>query len=109
MPVPLFAHKPERCPHGNSLAPGMPQKISWLPCICGPEVRLNASDAAELAEILQFLFGWLARDPGCLGASLADHAANRAYGTAQLRPDLDRFIFLLVGDYGGELFGAAPP
>jgi hypothetical protein len=30
----LFAHKPERCPYGHSLAPGMPQKISWMPCIC---------------------------------------------------------------------------
>ena len=36
MPVPLFAHKPERCPYGHSLAPGMPQKISWMPCICEP-------------------------------------------------------------------------
>ena len=36
MPVPLFAHKPGRCPYGHSLAPGMPQKISWMPCICEP-------------------------------------------------------------------------
>src|SRR5690348_16789300 len=36
MPVPLFDHKPERCPYGHSLAPGMPQKISWMPCICEP-------------------------------------------------------------------------
>jgi hypothetical protein len=28
-----------------------------------PEVRLDAGDAAELAEMLQFLTGWLARDP----------------------------------------------
>jgi hypothetical protein len=38
-----------------------------------PEVRLNASDAAELAELQQFLSGWLARD---LAASLADCAGN---------------------------------
>jgi hypothetical protein len=36
MPALLFASKPERCPYGHSLAPGMPQKISWLPCICEP-------------------------------------------------------------------------
>jgi len=42
MPAPLFANKPERCPYGHSLAPGMPQKISWLPCICDP-----AREAAE--------------------------------------------------------------
>ena len=28
-----------------------------------PEVRLDAADAAELAEMLQFLSQWLARDP----------------------------------------------
>jgi hypothetical protein len=36
MPAPLFARKPEYCPYGHSLAPGMPQKISWLPCMCEP-------------------------------------------------------------------------
>ncbi|MDQ2811542.1 MAG: hypothetical protein M3Z75_06590 [Actinomycetota bacterium] len=36
MPVPLFANKPERCPYGHSLARGKPQKIGWMPCICGP-------------------------------------------------------------------------
>jgi hypothetical protein len=35
-----------------------------------PEVRLNASDAAELAELPQFLSGWLARDPGRLASRL---------------------------------------
>ena len=34
-----------------------------------PEVRLDAVDAAELAELLQFLSQWLARDRGRLGAS----------------------------------------
>ena len=28
-----------------------------------PEVRLDLTDAAELAEMLQFLSSWLARDP----------------------------------------------
>ena len=69
-----------------------------------PEVRLDASDAAELAELLQFLNDWLARDPG-LGASLASFVGHPAYGTAQLRQDLDRFVFLLGSDDGGELFG----
>jgi hypothetical protein len=26
----------ERCLYGYSLAPGMPQRVSWLPCMCGP-------------------------------------------------------------------------
>jgi hypothetical protein len=37
-----------------------------------PDMKLDAADAAELAEILQFLSGWLARDPARLGASLDD-------------------------------------
>jgi hypothetical protein len=53
--------------------------------------------------------GWFARDPGRLGALLADCAGNPAYDIMQLRQDLDRFIFLLGGDDGGELFGPAPP
>ena len=36
MPVLLFSRKPDRCPYGHSLAPGMPQKISWMPCVCEP-------------------------------------------------------------------------
>ena len=34
-----------------------------------PDVRLDAVDAAELAELLQFLSQWLARDPGRLGSA----------------------------------------
>ena len=36
MPALLFANKSGHCPYGHSLAPGMPQKISWMPCICAP-------------------------------------------------------------------------
>ena len=37
-----------------------------------PEVRLDDADAAELTEMLQFLTGWLARDPSRLAASLEE-------------------------------------
>jgi hypothetical protein len=70
-----------------------------------PDVRLDAGDAAELAELLQFLGGWLAHDPDRLGASLEAFVGHPAYGTAQLRQDLDRFTFLLGGDDGESLFG----
>jgi hypothetical protein len=70
-----------------------------------PDVTLNASDAAELAELLQFLTGWLARDPARLSTSLEAYVGNPAYGTAQLRDDLDRFTFLLGGSDGEPLFG----
>ena len=70
-----------------------------------PGMKLDANDAAELAEMLQFLSQWLARDPGRLGPSLEEFAGHPAYGLAQLRQDLDRFTFLLGGDDGESLFG----
>lgn len=36
MPVSLFEHRPEQCPFGHSVAPGRPQRIGWMPCICAP-------------------------------------------------------------------------
>ena len=70
-----------------------------------PEVKLDAADAAELAEILQFLSQWLARDPARLAASLQQFVGHPAYGLAQLRDDLERFVFLLGGSDGEPLFG----
>jgi hypothetical protein len=73
-----------------------------------PEMKLDAVDAAELAEMLQFLSQWLNRDPACLGASLAEFVGHPAYGIAQLRQDLERFVFLLGGSDGEQLFGLPP-
>jgi len=73
-----------------------------------PDMKLDAADAAELAEILQFLSGWLARDPARLGASLDDFAGHPAYGISQVRQDLERFVFLLGGSDGEPLFGHPP-
>jgi hypothetical protein len=70
-----------------------------------PEVRLDVVDAAELAELLQFLSRWLARDRGCLSASLGEFVGHPAYNVGELRQDLDRFTFLLGGDDGESLFG----
>ena len=74
-----------------------------------PELRLDVVDAAELAEPLQFLGEWLARDPDRLGASLEAFVGHPAYDTAQLRQDLNRFTFLLGGDDGESLFGPDAP
>ena len=74
-----------------------------------PEVRLDAADAAELAEMLQLLTGWLDRDPARLAASLAEFAGHPAYDIGQLRQDLERFVFLLGGSDGEPLFGLPPP
>jgi len=73
-----------------------------------PEMKLDAVDAAELAEMLHFLSEWLARDPARLGASLADLVGHPAYGIPQLRQDLERFVFLLGGSDGEQLFGHPP-
>jgi len=73
-----------------------------------PDMKLDAVDAAELAEMLQFISEWLARDPGRLGPSLQDFVGHPAYGTAQLRQDLERFAFLLGGSDGEPLFGHPP-
>jgi hypothetical protein len=35
MPVSMFEHKPQRCPFGHSLWPGL-ARVGWKPCICAP-------------------------------------------------------------------------
>ena len=70
-----------------------------------PEVRLDAADAAELAELLQFLSHWLASDQGRLGASLGQFVGHPAYNLSELRQDLGRFTLLLGGGDGESLFG----
>jgi len=55
--------------------------------------------------MLQFLCDWLSRDPARLAASLEEFVGHRAYGTRQLRDDLDRFVFLPGGSDGEALFG----
>ena len=68
-------------------------------------MKLDVTDAAELAEMLQFLGQWLAQDRGRLGASLEQFVGHPAYGVPQLRSDLERFVFLLGGSDGEQLFG----
>ncbi len=65
--------------------------------------HLNATDAAELAEMLQFLTCWLTRDPARLAASLEEFTSHPGYGLDELLADLERFTFLLGG--GEQLFG----
>ena len=47
-----------------------------------PDLRLDTADAAELAEMLQFLAGWLARDSARLAASLEEFVGHPAYDLA---------------------------
>jgi hypothetical protein len=73
-----------------------------------PELKLDVVDAAELAELLQFLSQWLARDRDRLGDSLGEFVGHPAYNVGELRRDLNRFTFLLGGDDGEALFGPDP-
>jgi len=73
-----------------------------------PQITLDTADAAELAETLQLLSDWLDSDPARLSPSLEDFIGHPGYGTAQLRQDLDRFVFLLGGNDGEPLFDPPP-
>ncbi|HMH93298.1 MAG TPA: hypothetical protein VK586_19715 [Streptosporangiaceae bacterium] len=67
-------------------------------------MSLEAGDAAELGELLQFLSDWLARDHDHLEASLTGFVGTSGYGTRELRNDLNRFAFQLGGSDGEPLF-----
>jgi hypothetical protein len=68
-----------------------------------------APDAAELAELLQFLSGCLARDSGRLGVPWKSLTATLPATSGQLRDDLERFTFLHGGSDGEPLFGPGSP
>ena len=75
-----------------------------------PEIRLDPSDAAELAEMLTFLANWLSgSQKQALAGSLAAFAGHPAYNTDTLCADLHRFVFLLGISDGEELFGEPTP
>jgi hypothetical protein len=113
-------HAPNPTPPARATSRGAPSGRTPFPLPCGhPTTRPGAStsagralhphpdtsDAIELAELLQFLAGWLTSDPSRLAASLLDYVGRPAYGTPQLQDDLHRFAFLLGGSDGGPLFG----
>ena len=74
-----------------------------------PAIPLDASDAMELAELLQFLGGWLESDHDNLAASLARFVGSPAYGPGALRDDFARFRFLLGVTDGEGLFTPDEP
>jgi hypothetical protein len=70
-----------------------------------PSMSLDTADAIELAELLQFIVGWLAADPATLTASLLAYVGHPAYGPRTLGADLDRFAFLLGAEGAWPLIG----
>jgi hypothetical protein len=67
---------------------------------------LDAGDAVELAELLQFVHDWLTSDPTRLHASLNDFVGSPDYDLDELRADLNKFTFLLGANDGQGLFSA---
>jgi hypothetical protein len=75
-----------------------------------PQITLDLSDAAELAEMLTFLAGWLSgSQKPVFGKSLAAYVGHPAYNVDDLCADLHRFAFLLGETDGEELFGEPTP
>ena len=75
-----------------------------------PQITLDTSDAAELAEMLTFLASWLTgSQQQILADSFAALVGHPAYNPAILCADLHRFAFLLGASDGEELFGEATP
>jgi IstB-like ATP binding protein len=70
---------------------------------------IDTTDAIELAETLQLITRWLATDPATLAQSFLAYIGHPAYGLEALRADLDRFTFLLGGNYCEFLTGQDPP
>lgn len=68
------------------------------------ELILDACDADELAELLEFLTDWLVSDGDRLEESLNRFVDNAGYDLHQLRGNVDRFTFLRAGNDGESLF-----
>ncbi len=74
-----------------------------------PAMPLDVEDAIELAELLQFLSGWLESDRENLTASLARFVGSPHYGPGSLHEDFARFRFLLGVTDGEGLFTPDEP
>ena len=73
------------------------------------EVRIEAGEAMELGQLLDFLAAWLGRDDPRLSAAYTDFVGHDAADLAELRHSLARFAFLLGEDDDGQrLFGHGP-
>ena len=75
-----------------------------------PQITLDLSDAAELAETLTFLASWLSgSQKQALADSFTAFVGHPAYNTGALCADLRRFVFLLGASDGEDLFGEPTP
>jgi hypothetical protein len=76
-----------------------------------PNMPLDVSDAIELAELLQFLAGWMKSDRDYLAPSLARYLGIdvEGQGPESLADDFNRFRFLLGATDGEGVFTQDEP
>lgn len=75
-----------------------------------PDIRIDLSDAIELAELLTLLAEWTTgTQHQALADSLTAHLGNPGYDLDALRRDLHRFVFLLGLSDGHDLFEGPIP
>lgn len=75
---------------------------------CRP-VHLEAEDAVELAELLEFLADWIAHNAGRADRCLIPLVSwSSGYTAADLAADLRRFAFLLGGSDPRLVYGPDP-
>jgi hypothetical protein len=67
-------------------------------------VCLDADEAVELGELLEFLDRWLACDRERLAVSFSRFLGSAGYDIDELRADVSRFAFVLGGNDGGVFF-----
>ena len=98
------------CPEGSCQARGIICSIRWrtvsrrIPCDSSTFAAAPPSSPAS-----SWITRWLATDPATLAQSFLAYIGHPAYGLEALHADLDRFTFLLGGNYGEFLTGQDPP
>jgi hypothetical protein len=70
-----------------------------------PPVCLDADDAVELGELVEFLGDWVVGERSVLAESLGRFLGIDGYDIDELRADLARFAFLVGVNDGELLFG----
>lgn len=68
-------------------------------------VCLDAGDAVELGELLEFLVGWLNDDAAFLATSFGRFVGHAGFDIDELREELSRFRVLLDGGDAELLVG----
>lgn len=72
-------------------------------------VSMDADDAVELGQLLEFLIDWLRQNDECLADSFRRFVGTDGYDIHELRSDLASFTVLLGTGSGDLVVEDAPP